>query len=85
MLFLNSFSGYNQICIKRKDHFKITLTSIWGTFAYECMPFGLINTSATFQRAVHINFDDLIGFIIQDCLDDLTVHSKLHEDDSLTN
>jgi hypothetical protein len=50
----------------------------WGTFSYEQMPFGLSNAGATFQRAMQIDFDDLIGKIIQIYLDDLTVYSKTH-------
>jgi hypothetical protein len=40
------------------------------------MPFGLSNAGATFQRAMQIDFDDMIGKIIQIYLDDLTVYSK---------
>jgi hypothetical protein len=44
------------------------------------MPFGLSNAGATFQRAMKIAFDDLIGKIIQIYLDDLTVYSKNRSD-----
>ena len=40
------------------------------------MPFGLSNAGATFQRAMHIDFENLIGNIIQVYLDDLIVYSK---------
>jgi hypothetical protein len=40
------------------------------------MSFGLPNTGATFQRAMQIYFDDIIGNIIQVYLDDLIVYSK---------
>jgi hypothetical protein len=36
----------------------------------------LSNAGATFQRDMHIDFDDLISKIIQVYLDDLTVYSK---------
>jgi hypothetical protein len=38
------------------------------------MPFGLSNAGATFQRAMQIAFDDLIGKIIQVYFDDLKVY-----------
>jgi hypothetical protein len=76
MSLLDGFSGYNQIRLKRVDKYKTTFTTRWGTFAYECMPFGLINVGATFQRAMQIDFDDLIRIIIQIYLDDLTIYSK---------
>jgi hypothetical protein len=76
MSLIDGFSGYNQIKVKRTDKYKTTFTTHWGTFSYECMPFGLSNASVTFQRAMQISFDDLIGKIIQIYLDDLTVYSK---------
>jgi hypothetical protein len=44
------------------------------------MPFGLSNEGATFQRAMQIAFDDLIGKIIHIYIDDLTVYSKNRSD-----
>jgi hypothetical protein len=76
MSLLDGFSGYNQIKVKRTDKYKTMFTTRWGTFAYEHMPFGLSNAGATFQRAMQIDFDDLIGKIIQVYLDDLTIYSK---------
>jgi hypothetical protein len=40
------------------------------------MPFGLSNVGETFQRAIQIDFDDLIGKIIHIYHDDLAVYSK---------
>jgi hypothetical protein len=64
MSLLEGFFGYNQIKVKRTDKYKTTFITHWGTFAYERMPFGLSNVGATFQRAMQIAFDDLIGKII---------------------
>jgi hypothetical protein len=77
MSLLDGFSGYNQIKVKGAEKYKTTFITRWGNFAYECMPFGLSNAGATFQRAMQINFDNLIGKIIQIYLDDLTVYSKI--------
>jgi hypothetical protein len=76
MSLLDGFSGYNQIKGNMTDRYKTTFTTCLGTFAYECMPFGLSNAGATFQRAMQIDFDNLIDNIIQVYLDDLTVYSK---------
>jgi hypothetical protein len=73
---LDGFSGYNQINVKRIDRYKTSFTTRWGTFSYECMPFSLSNAGATFQRAMKLAFDDLIGKIIHVYLDDLTIYSK---------
>jgi hypothetical protein len=77
---LDGFSGYNQIKVKHADRFKTTCITHWGTFSYECMPFGLSNAGATFQRDMQIDFDNLIDKIIQIYLDDLTVYSKNRSD-----
>jgi hypothetical protein len=52
MSLLDSFSGYNQIKVKRADKYKTTFITHWGTFAYERMTFGLSNAGATFQIAI---------------------------------
>jgi hypothetical protein len=80
MSLLDGFSIYNQIKVKMTDKYKTTFITHWGTFAYEHMPFGLSNAGATFQRAMQISFDDLIGKIIHIYLDDLTVYSKNRSD-----
>jgi hypothetical protein len=76
MSLLDIFSGYNQIKVKREDKYKTNFITRWGTFAYERMSFVLSNAGATFQRAMKIDFDDLIDKIIQIYLDDLTMYCK---------
>eukprot|EP00253_Pinus_taeda_P025877 PITA_25877 len=49
-------SGYNQIQVHIDDRLKTTFRTKWGTYAYQKMPFGLINVGATFQRAMDIAF-----------------------------
>ena len=46
--FMDGFSGYNQIVIRRVNQLKTAFISPWGTFAYRVMAFGLKNTGATF-------------------------------------
>jgi len=70
-------NGDIRLCV---DKYKNTFTTRWGTLSYERMPFGLINASTTFQRAMQIAFDDLIGKIIQIYLDDLTIYSRNQQD-----
>ena len=61
---LDGFSGYNQVLVAEEDRLKTTFRTKWGTFAYRRMPFGLINTGATFQRAMDIAFRGLIGEVL---------------------
>jgi hypothetical protein len=74
MSLLDGFSGYNRIKVKRTDRYKTTSTTCWGTFSSDRIPFGLSNSSATFQRSMQIDFYDLIGNIIRVYLDDLIVY-----------
>ena len=64
MSILDGYSGYNQIFVAPEDQHKTTFITSWGTFAYNRMPFGLINVGATFQRAMNSSFKDLRDSII---------------------
>jgi hypothetical protein len=76
MSLLDSFYGYNQIKVKMTDKYKTTFITHLGNFAYEHIPFSLFNASSTFQRAMQIDFDDLMSKIIHIYLNELTVYSK---------
>jgi len=58
MSMLDGFLGYNQIEVAQEDQHKTTFTTPIGVFAYNRMPFGLINTRATFQRVMGLTFGD---------------------------
>ena len=73
---LDGFSGYNQVLVPKEDKFKTTFRTKWGTFSYRRMPFGLIDSRATFQRAMDIAFHSLIGRSAMVYLDDVTIFSK---------
>ena len=77
---LDGFLGYNQVLLEEEGRLKTTFRTKWGTFAYSRMPFGLINTGATFQRAMDIAFCGLIGHSIVVYLDDVTIFSKKREE-----
>eukprot|EP00253_Pinus_taeda_P026662 PITA_26662 len=76
MSFLDGFSGYNQILVHPVDRLKTTFRTKWGTYAYQKMPFRLINAGATFQREMDIAFKGLINKTVVVYLDDITVFSK---------
>ena len=46
--FMDEFSSYNQIKMAEKNKAKTTFTTNWRTYAYDVMPFGLKNASATY-------------------------------------
>ena len=76
MSFLDGFSGYNQIMVHPYDRLNTTFRTKWGTYAYQKMPFGLINAGATFQRTMDIAFRGLINSSVVIYLDEITVYSK---------
>ena len=46
--FMDGFSGYNQIRIALENMEKTTFLTMWGTFCYNVMPFGLKNSGVTY-------------------------------------
>jgi hypothetical protein len=46
---IDGFSSYNQISVLPEDREKTIFTTLWGTFTYAKMPFGLMNAGALFQ------------------------------------
>lgn len=76
MSFLDGFSGYNQILVHPDDRLKTTFRTKWGTYAYQKMPFVLINAGATFQRVMDIAFKGFINKLVVVYFDDIIVFSK---------
>ena len=71
--FLDGYSGYNQLAIHPDDQEKTTFTCSFGTYAFQCMPFGLCNALATFQRCVMAIFSEFIGESMEVFMDDFSV------------
>ena len=47
--FLDAYSGYHQIVMKESDQLATSIITPYGLYCYITMPFGLKNTSATYQ------------------------------------
>ena len=73
--FLDKFSGYNQIFIRKGDQLKTTFTTEWGTFAFDRMPFGLCNSLCTFQQLMMNIFKDFLKHFLEVFIDDFAVFS----------
>ena len=58
---LNIRLAYNLIWIKEGDEWKMAFRMCYSHFEYRMMPFGLVNTLATFQG--------YINGVLHDCLD----------------
>ncbi|XP_016740316.2 uncharacterized protein [Gossypium hirsutum] len=78
--FMDGFSGYNQINMHPDDMRKITFITLWGTFCYKVMPFGLKNVGATYQRAMVALFHDMMHREIEVYVDDMIAKSRTEEE-----
>ncbi|KAG8490080.1 hypothetical protein CXB51_015364 [Gossypium anomalum] len=74
--FMDGFSGYNQIKMHSEDMEKTTFITLWGTFCYKVMPFGLKNAGATYQRAMVTLFHDMMHKEIEVYVDDMIAKSR---------
>jgi hypothetical protein len=54
--FLDGYFDYNWIVVCEEDKEKTTFTTPWGTFMYEKIRFGMMNTGATFKRDMDVSF-----------------------------
>jgi hypothetical protein len=80
MSMIDGFSRYNQIFIIPKDREKMTFTTPWGTFMYAKIPFGLMNTGATFQRAMDTAFTGEKDKFLVIYLDGITILSRYEKE-----
>ena len=82
--FMDRFSGYNQIRMAPKDMEKTTFLTMWKSFCYKVIPFGLKNVRATYQRAMVMLFHDMMHKEIEVYVDDMIAKSQ-SEDDHVAN
>ena len=59
--FLDCYSGYHQISLKREDQIKTSFITPFGSYCYTTMSFSLKNAGATYQRAIQMCLDQQIG------------------------
>ena len=78
--FINGFSGHNQIKMAPEDMEKTTFVTLWGTFCYKVMSFGLKNVGATYQWAMVALFQDMMHREIKVYVDDMIAKSKTEEE-----
>jgi hypothetical protein len=77
--FLDAYSGYNQIKLKREDEEKTAFLTPYGVFCYQVMPFGLKNIGATYQRMMQNCLGSQIGRNIQVYIDDIVITTRKEE------
>ena len=69
-------SGYNNVCIKDGDQWKVAFITHKGLFESTVMFFGLCNSPATFQQFMNNSFQDMVteGWLVV-YMDDLLIFS----------
>jgi len=77
---VDRFSGYNQIKMAPEDMEKTTSITLWGTFCYKVMSFGLKNARVTYQRAMMALFHDMMHKEIEVYVDDMIAKSRMEEE-----
>ena len=78
--FMDGFSGYNQIKMAPKDMEKTTFITLWGTFCYKVISFGLKNAGATYQQAMVALFHNMMHKKIQVYVDDMIAKSRTEKE-----
>jgi hypothetical protein len=76
LYFLDCYSGYHQIALKEEDQIKTAFITLFGTYAYKTMSFGLKNAGATYQRAIQMCFADQLHWNIEAYVDDVVMKTR---------
>jgi hypothetical protein len=76
LCFLDAFLGYHQLKMATEDFKKTTFISPCGMYCYTCMPFGLRNAGATFQRLMCITLGPQLGRNAEAYVDDIVDKSR---------
>jgi hypothetical protein len=79
LFFLDAYSGYNQIKLKKEDEEKTAFITPYGVFCYQVMPFDLKNAGATYQWMMQNCPESQIGRNIQVYIDDVVITTQKEE------
>jgi hypothetical protein len=73
--FLDGNAGCNQIFMAEEDVYKTAFycPGFVGLFEWVAMTFDLKNVRATYQRAMNLIFHDLLGIMVEVCIDDIVI------------
>ena len=61
--FLDAYSGYHQIVMKESDYLTTSFITLYVSYCYVAMPFGLKNTGTTYQWCMQQCFTDQINLL----------------------
>ncbi|KAG1028658.1 hypothetical protein G6F43_014038 [Rhizopus delemar] len=71
-------AGFHQVPMEENSKELTAFTTKFGTYHYNTLPMGLVNSPATFQRLIDLCFRPLINKCLVAYIDDLNVYSLDH-------
>ena len=77
---LDCTSGYFNIDVRKEDQIKTAFQTPTRRLCFQRMPFGLCNSSFTFQKAINKILSDALGRYALAYIDDIVVFSDTFED-----
>jgi hypothetical protein len=80
LCFLDCYSRYHQIVLKEEDQIKTAFITLFGTYAYKTMSFGLKNAGATYQRVIQMCFADQLHHNVEAYVDDVVIKIRNLDD-----
>ena len=72
---LDMKSGYHQLLLNEPDCYKTAFTTSDGLFEFLVLPFGFVNASGIFQRAIQEAFGHNLPPFVLLYVDDIIIHS----------
>ncbi|KAG1440781.1 hypothetical protein G6F56_011776 [Rhizopus delemar] len=72
---LDMRAGFHQVPVEKDSQELTAFTTRFGTYHYNTLPMGLVNSPATFQRLIDLCFRPLINKCLVTYIDDLNVYS----------
>lgn len=79
-LFMDGFSGLNQIKMAPSNMEKTMFITLWGNFCYKVKPLGFKNDEATYQREMVTLLHGMFHKEIKVYVDDMISKSQTEED-----
>jgi hypothetical protein len=73
-------SGFHQVPLHEDSKEFTAFTTKYGTYHYNTLPMGLVNSPATFQRLIDLCFRPLINKCLVAYIDDLSVYSHNNQE-----
>jgi hypothetical protein len=77
--FLDCYSGYHHIALKKEDQIKTSFITPFGAFCFTAMSFGLKSAGATYQRGIQQCLQSQIGRNAEAYVDNVVVKTQEEE------